>query len=321
MLYLMNYNTHNMSAQKPTIGFVGQGFIGKNYANDFEARGYNVVRYALEPEYVANKENIKECDIVFTAVWTPTAPSGKSRDDGHPRVKFDDSIVRSAVELAGETAIVVIKSTIVPGTTQSIQAANPKKFILHSPEFLTEKTAAHDAAHPERNIVGMAKDTPEFRAAAEKVLSILPKAEFELITSAITAEHIKYANNAFLFLKIVFANIFYDLVEKNGADWESIRAAVGADPRVGPSHLGLHLDGDPANVMRRRGAGRSCFIKDFAALSEMYENAFPDDADAIMLMRGLEYKNSKFLRDADRYIDLLEGVYGEDAGKVNKKTI
>ena len=311
-----------MTEKKPTIGFIGQGFIGKNYANDFENRGYSVVRYALEPEYKDNKDKIKDCDIVFIAVWTPTVPSGELRDDGHPRVKFDDSIVRGAVALAGEKAIVVIKSTIVPGTSTSIQAQYPDKIILHSPEFLTESSAAHDAAHPERNIIGMAKDTPESKAAAKKVLSLLPKADFELITSSITAEHIKYANNSFLFLKIVFANIFYELALKNGADWESIRVAVGADPRVGPSHLGLHLEGDPANVMRRRGAGRSCFIKDFAALSEMYEQAFPEDADAITLMRGLEYKNSKFLRDADRYIDLLEGVYGIDAGKVpNKKTI
>ena len=58
------------------IGFIGQGWIGMNYANDFEARGYEVVRYGLQPEYVNNKEAIKDCEIVFIAVPTPTTSSG-----------------------------------------------------------------------------------------------------------------------------------------------------------------------------------------------------------------------------------------------------
>ena len=70
-------DTHTMN-----IGFVGQGWIGKHYADNFEARGYMVVRYALEEPYVKNKEKIKECGIVFIAVPTPTSPKG-----------FDASIV------------------------------------------------------------------------------------------------------------------------------------------------------------------------------------------------------------------------------------
>ena len=59
---------------KEKIGFIGQGFIGKNYADDFERRGFEVIRYALEEPYRANKEKIRECDIVFIAVPTPTTP-------------------------------------------------------------------------------------------------------------------------------------------------------------------------------------------------------------------------------------------------------
>ena len=54
------------------IGFIGQGFIGKNYANDFENRGFEVVRYALENGYHVNKNGISDCDITFVAVPTPT---------------------------------------------------------------------------------------------------------------------------------------------------------------------------------------------------------------------------------------------------------
>ena len=55
------------------IGFIGQGFVGKNIANDFERRGHTVVRYALEPEYCANRDLIAECEIVFVAVPTVVA--------------------------------------------------------------------------------------------------------------------------------------------------------------------------------------------------------------------------------------------------------
>ncbi len=79
--------------------------------------------------------------------------------------------------------------------------------------------------------------------------------------------------------------------------------------------MDLHLKEDKEGVMRRRGAGRSCFIKDWAQLSEMYAAAFPEDKSAVAALRGLEYKNAELLREFDRYTHLLEGVYGKDAGK------
>src|SRR3989344_5672703 len=117
---------------KVKIGFIGHGVVGKNCADDFEARGHVVIRYAKEKPYHKNKNAIKDCDIVFIAVPTPTTPDG-----------FDDSIVREALSLVGKGKIAVIKSTIVPGTTRSIQKENPDVFVMHSPEFLTESTAAY----------------------------------------------------------------------------------------------------------------------------------------------------------------------------------
>ncbi len=97
-----------------SIGFIGQGWIGKNYADDFERRGFSVTRYGLEGVFVHNREAIKKCDIVFIAVPTPTTPSG-----------FDYSIVEEAVSLVGEGKIAVIKSTVLPGTTEEIQKKIP----------------------------------------------------------------------------------------------------------------------------------------------------------------------------------------------------
>src|SRR3989344_9604546 len=104
--------------KKPLTGFIGQGYIGKNYADDLEARGYETVRYALEEPYRANKEQVKDCDIVFIGVPTPTTHAG-----------FDDSIVRAAIALVGVGKVAVIKSTIVPGTTVSIQEQYPDRIV------------------------------------------------------------------------------------------------------------------------------------------------------------------------------------------------
>ena len=95
---------------KIKIGFIGQGFIGKNYSDDFEKRGHKVVRYAKEKPYDANKEEIKKCDIVFIAVPTPTTPKG-----------YDASIIKAVLPLTKKGGIVVLKSTIFPGLTKEIQ--------------------------------------------------------------------------------------------------------------------------------------------------------------------------------------------------------
>ncbi len=297
------------------IGFIGQGFIGKSYADDFERRGLSIVRYGLQPEYVGNKEKIKECDMVFIAVPAPTLPTSELRDDGHPKVRFEDKNIREGINLTKDGTIVVIKSTVPPGTTEALQDEYPDKIILHSPEFLLETTAAEDATSPDRTIVGIPRDTAEHKEAAQTVLSVLPKAPIAIVCTAREAEIIKYGSNAYLFVKIVFSNMLYELAEKHGADWEVVRRGIAADPRIGPSHMDLHRKEDPAGVYNRRGAGRSCFIKDWAELSELYAATFPEDTSTIQALRGFEYKNAELLRKFDRYINLLEGVYGKDAGK------
>jgi glycosyltransferase involved in cell wall biosynthesis len=290
----------NLADARPTVGFVGQGFIGKNYADELEGRGFTVVRYALEEPYRDNKEKIKECDIVFIAVPTPTTPDG-----------FSDAIVREAVALVGDGKVALIKSTMLPGMTEKIQTQYPEKIVMHSPEFLREATAAYDAAHPDRNIVGICTDTPEVRALAQKVISILPPAPFELVCSAVEAEFIKYAGNNWLYIKVVYVNILYDFVQKLGGNYENVRDAFAADPRMGRSHLDpVHQSGHggPAG----RGAGGHCFIKDFAAFRSMYERVFPEDSQGIEALKAMEEKNVQLLRDSNKDLDLLEGVYGKE---------
>ncbi len=277
---------------KPLIGFIGQGFIGKNYADDFEHRGFDVVRYAMEEPYRANKEKIKECDIVFVAVPTPTTPKG-----------FDYSIVEKVLALVGEGKIAVIKSTLLPGTTEKLQSKYPNIFVLHSPEFLRAVTAKQDAAHPNRNIVGIPIETPLYRQKAEEVIQTFPKAPYEVVMGAREAEFVKYGGNNFFYVKVVYMNLLYDLVQKVGADFATIRNAMEADPRIGTSHMEPIHDGG-------RGAGGLCFIKDFSAFAELYKKLVNDPLGKKVL-QALQDKNNNLLDMSGKDADLLRGVYGK----------
>lgn len=275
------------------IGFIGQGWIGKHYADEFESRMYTVVRYALEEPYIMNKDAIRDCDIVFIAVPTPTTEQG-----------FDESIVRDALTLLGNGKTAVIKSTLLPGITEKLQAEFPDIFVLHSPEFLVEKTAAYDAAKPKRNLIGIPKETEEYKTKAEMILRILPEAPYNKIMSSRDAEMVKYAGNCFLFTKVMFMNLLYDLSNNIGCDWEVLREAFVHDPRIGESHTyPVHASG--------RGAGGHCFIKDFEAFRRLYGEVVGDD-NGNHVLTALADKNISLLIDSNKDIDLLKGVYGED---------
>ena len=276
----------------PKIGFIGQGWIGKNYADNFEERGLEVVRYALEEPYAKNKEKIADCDIVFIAVPTPTVPEG-----------FNDSVVRTVVKLVGAGKTAVIKSTIIPGTTESVQAENPDIFVLHSPEFLTEMTAKRDTDHPFFNIIGIPIVNDEYRAKAEQVMNVLPPAPTQKICAAREAELFKYARNCFFYTKVIYMNLLFDLAKSIGADWGALRQLLGADPWIG----GMHLD--PVHKSGR-GAGGDCFIKDFAAFLELYRDKVGDEKGIEVLLANVE-KNLELLLSTGKDLKLLVGVYGE----------
>jgi UDPglucose 6-dehydrogenase len=280
-------------------GFIGQGFIGKNYSDDLEERGHEVVRYSLEPEYVGNRDLIRDCPAVFIAVPTPTTPNG-----------FDASIVQAAVRLCSPGTSVVIKSTILPGTTRRLQAAHPDKIIMHSPEFLREVTAARDARRPNRNIIGVVHEdgkTEERTRAAECIMDVLPNAPYRLICDAEEAEMVKYGGNVFLFFKVMFANTLYDICEAHGIDYDRVAEAVAHDPRIGPSHMKAEHQGG-------RGAGGHCFPKDFAAYANLYEKLCLDTGGhrnlSAQMLRTMEDLNRELLDASGKSGDILEGIYG-----------
>ncbi|KKS33623.1 MAG: UDP-glucose/GDP-mannose dehydrogenase dimerization [Parcubacteria group bacterium GW2011_GWC2_42_12] len=275
------------------IGFIGQGWIGKNYADNFEQRGFAVVRYSLDAEYADNKKKIKECDVVFIAVPAPTTPAG-----------FNIDVLKQVIKLVGDGKIALIKSTIMPGTTDFLQKANPNIFVLHSPEFLTRHTAAHDAANPTRNIIGLPEDKEIYRSKARAVMDILPKAPYEIVCRSLDAELVKYGGNCFFYFKNIFMNMLYDLSQKTGSNWENIRQMIVADPRIGAEHTQPLSKGG-------RGAGGDCLIKDFEAFIKLYKD-YVGDETGLNVLTNLRNKNIGLLKESKKDLALLKGVYGDD---------
>jgi UDPglucose 6-dehydrogenase len=227
------------------IGIMGVGVVGNALKNYFKSQGREVFLY--DPgKNLGSLDEVNLADIVFICVPTPF-----DRDKG-----FDLSFVEDACRKVQGGKIVVVKSTVLPGTTDELQRKYPYHKFLFNPEFLTEATAQEDMNHPVRQILGY---TEKSRDVVEDVLRILPKAEFEKIIPAKEAEMVKYFSNTWYAAKVIFATQIYKLTEKLGIDYENIRECAGADQMIGPSHLDVHHKG-------YLGYGGKCLSKDIKAL-------------------------------------------------------
>ncbi len=240
-------------ANQKVIAVVGIGWVGGALSRYFEGAGLKP-RLIDPPKGLGTDRDLREADFFFICVPTPydAAKGG-----------FDLSYVEASVARIPEGKTVIIKSTVLPGTTESLQRRFPGHRLLFNPEFLREKTADQDMAHPDRQIVGF---TAASEAEARAVLDILPRAPFERLIPATEAEMIKYFGNAFLALKVVFANQIYDLCAKLGVDYDTVKDCASRDPRIGPSHLRIFDEG-------YRGYGGSCFPKDVRALIQLADRA------------------------------------------------
>ena len=236
------------------IAIMGTGMVGG--ALDRFFRTQNIEAGTFDPpKGYADVSVLKNAEVIFVAVPTPYYLDGSG---------FDDSFLRGAIEAipeAGKT--IVLKSTILPGTTDRFQELYPQHRILFNPEFLTESTADHDMQMPERQIIGY---TPQSRRDAELVLGLLPSASFEKIVPARVAEMVKYFGNAFYALKVSYANQMYDLCQKLNIDYEQVKDCAKAEPMVGTSHLEIFHRG-------YRGYGGKCLPKDTRSLIQLAEKA------------------------------------------------
>ena len=220
--------------------------MGTAVARYFDKKGGEVKIYDKYKESNDVADVIKQ-DFIFIAVPTPF--------DGKIDLSMMDEAMANASK-AEKGKIVIIKSTIIPGTTEKYQKLYPHLKIIFNPEFLTEETADQDFGFPDRQIVGYASESYD---VAGDVMAILPLAPFSRIVPATAAEMIKYFGNNWFAVKVAYANQMYDFCEKMGIDYDIVMQGVAADKRIGRSHLEVWHKG-------YRGYGGKCLPKDIRAL-------------------------------------------------------
>jgi UDPglucose 6-dehydrogenase len=242
---------HNSLGRFGPIGIIGVGAVGGAVRHYLESR--LVAPRLFDPgKRLGSLAEVNEADLVFICVPTPYA-AGRG---------FDDSAVAEVIGALAGRKTVVIKSTVLPGTTRRFQERFPQHRVLFNPEFLREVSANADFLAPDRQIVGICGDD---HGLAADLLAILPRAPHASIVAAEAAELTKYATNAFLAMKVVFANELYDLCAALSVDYEDVKHGLKADDRIGASHLEVHDAG-------YRGYGGKCLPKDVASLLDLAES-------------------------------------------------
>ena len=275
-----------MKKSKLKIGIVGLGFVGGSVKKYFSAKkGTPQLHLYDKYKKIGSPEEVNKADVVFVCVPTPFV-----KNKG-----FDLAAVEDAVKILKTPKIVVIKSSVVPGTTEALQKKYPKHKFIFNPEFLREVSAYRDFIYPDRQLLGV---TTKSKNESARVMKLLPKAPFARVMKASEAEMVKYMANSFLALKVVYANEFYEISKKLGLDYKAIKEGVVKDVRIGDSHFDV-LDGG------YRGYGGSCFPKDVNAIIEFAES------------KGLKPSLLKSMREINRKLLKKSGL-DEDYFLTNK---
>lgn len=220
------------------------------------------------------EEAVRDAEIVFICVSTPPRP------DGEANLLYVEQSAADVARHAPDGAVVVDKSTVPAGTADRVretlrrEGKSARFEVASNPEFLREGTALQDSLEPDRIVIGVESETAS-RALRCLYQPLVEKGCRLIETDIRTAELAKHAGNAFLALKISFANAMAQICERAGADVTAVADVMGADARIGRAFLNAGL-----------GYGGSCFPKDVAALERLsarlgYDFPLLRDVDAL----------------------------------------
>jgi len=237
------------------IGIIGQGFVGKAVYNKFKKyyQTHTYDKYNGEGNETL-EELVKKSIYIFVCVPTPMNSDGSCSTSIVEDVLEEVNLIS---ENLGERKVVVIKSTVICGTTERLNKKFNNIDIVFNPEFLTERNAIEDYENQDRIILGGERPyTTELKQVFTKVF---PNAHI-IKTDSTHAEMVKYLTNTFLSVKVSFANEIYQLCLAKGIDYDKVVEYATLDPRLGHSHWSVPgPDGD-------FGFGGHCFPKDLSAL-------------------------------------------------------
>lgn len=238
------------------VGIIGCGFVGGAVAQGFglccDLKLYD------KHKNIGDLDDVCTQDILFLCLPTNSYRNGEQD-------LSDIYEVAEQIDARGKGKIIIIKSTVLPGTTRQLAAICPEHTFIMSPEFLTARAARLDFINSARIVLGVKSSDGPFPDAIPAEVIELHRRRFVATPIYVCtweeAELLKYMCNCFFALKISFCNEIYDLCQHVGADYKTLRNMFLADGRIGNSHTDVPgHDGD-------RGFGGTCFPKDTAAFT------------------------------------------------------
>ncbi len=248
------------------LGIIGYGFVGQAVANGFQTASGGkdtIVWYDKFKDGSSLEEVIKSSEFIFVCLPTPM-----KQDESGIELSIFEEMIPQITKLTDNTdKIIVIKSTVTPGTTVRFEKKFPKTKFCFNPEFLTEANFLEDFLNAERTVIGTSNDLVS-RSTAVVFRQRFPKTKI-FLTDPTTAETVKYFANAFLSIKVTFANYFYDYCQALGIKYEEVKKMAAADHRIGD----YHLEGTTS-----RGFGGKCFPKDLVAIMGEFKKLGVDDS-------------------------------------------
>tara|TARA_B100000963_G_scaffold305632_1_gene279903 strand:- start:472 stop:1320 length:849 start_codon:yes stop_codon:yes gene_type:complete len=242
------------------IGVIGRGFVGSAVQFGFSANtgcDAEVRVYDKDPNRSQNsiEETVNKSDFIFLSVPTP------ANFDGSINLNIVDEALTSINKIIKRDNIILLRSTMIPGSTKIFQQKYPNLNLVFNPEFLTERSAKFDFINQSRYILG--GDSTHTGKVAEMYRWRFGKSISVIETNTETAELIKYMNNCFFATKVSFMNEMRLVSDACGADWNTAVDGFISDGRIGHSHI--NVPGHDGKL----GFGGVCFPKDVMAMLDL----------------------------------------------------
>jgi len=231
------------------IGIVGVGIVGSAIKHGFEKLGHQV--FTHDTRHYTSIEDVKDTDVVFICVPTPSLKNGKCN------VRIVEDVVNE-LDSIDYKGLIAIKSTVEPGTTESLQDKYPNRNLAFVPEFLRERCAIADFTE-NHDLCVIGTDNEKSFEIIKRAHGKYPENVIQL--SVTEAELVKYFNNVYNATLITFANSFYEICKGLGANYTNVKDAV-----VNRKHIkDIYLECNE----NFRGFGGVCLPKDTKALDRL----------------------------------------------------